>query len=312
MRKVQLISDSDLERDLLENLRNLQLPDYLLYSGTDGANGWLELDRSNSFTIASELTSLLEKNLPALNPVIKKNIHLISIGVGGAQKEELLLSKYFGRFAHFFAIDISSGMVDSALDRLEKYGVEITGIIGLFEDLEILSSFWCSPALICFLGNSFSSYEANYALGLLSKNIHLVDYLLLDFHLLRTDNGFGSETQIENAYRSAENVAFNFGPFISRGVEPDCLEFRLDLVLTGTPVGMAYRTRRAVNVLKNFSIVFSSGSVAFEEGERIELGFTYKYTAEQVRALLSLNGFKIVNEWLESGGSGMLALIKKE
>ena len=48
------------------------------------------------------------------------------------------------------------------------------------------------------------------------------------------------------------------------------------------------------------------------EGERIELGFTYKYTAEQVRALLCLNGFKIVNEWFESGGCGMLVLLKKE
>lgn len=312
MRKIQLVSEDDLERELLDHLRNSRLPDYFLYTGRNLTNGRLEPDEADQLTNGKELFSLLESNLDGLSPFIKHNLNLISIGVGGGERERKLLERFNEKIGHFFPVDVSSSVINLVLERTRQFHFDVTGIVGFFEDLKVLSTFWTTPALFCFLGNNFCNFEADFALELFRDNLQDDDLLLLDAHLFNGNDGVEDGALIEKSYRSTENAAFNFGPFLSHGISAECLEFRLDLVLTGTPVGMAYRTRKGILVLKDCLFEGDAGTLNFNKGERIELGFIYKYTESQMRDLLSMKGFSIVREWTDGQRKNILILAKKE
>jgi len=312
--KVELYTPQELEESLYRHLRQREMPDCFLYTGQSGAQNWLDLEQSEDFPVASSLTELLRRNADSIAAAMPKGCDLVSIGVGDGSKERLLLEALAPDFgARYVAIDVSSDLVDTALRRVDDLEVDARGYVAFCGDLADLRPRWDSPFLLCLLGNNFCNYEPEELLNRVHAELSRQDMFLLDAHL-RPEGEEALEEwrrEIDDAYGSQKNVRFNLWPLIEHGIDPDACRFDIGLIQVQTPAGKAYRTRKQIRVLESATLTFGDRTIELDSGEVIEMGFTYKYTVDQLRELLETAGFSVAKEFRDEGAEHTLMLAKR-
>jgi len=309
LNKIELRTREELETMLCNYLKQRQIPDYALYLGDSGVKNWLDLDNSTEFTVASSLTDLLRQSVTALAKYLHKRFDMVSIGVGSGEKEQILLETIVKHSdPTYYAIDISSEMVDKALATVADMDIEKTGMVAFLEDLPRIKQFWASPVLLCLLGNNFCNYDPDYLLKTVHDQLQYDDLFLFDCQLLQPQK----KDQIEQMYHSQLNVNFNLDPFIRRGMNPEDCVFHLELLPLETELGTIYRTKKWLEILKDTTISCGTGNVSFAAGDIISMpGFTYKYTRSQVQGYLNRHGFQEEELLLSPDEINLLILARK-
>ena len=311
MKKIELISRDELESRFWECLNERRMPDCFLYLDSCGVKNWLKLDSSAEFTVAAGLTVLLEQSLDSIAKHASDRLDVFSIGVGSGEKERMLLQALLPRCQpSYYAVDISSQMVDEALYAAADLDINKTGIVAFLEDLPSLKEFWHRPVLLCLLGNNFCNYEPDCLLETVAGQLEPGDLFLFDCHLLpRPSPTKGSgQAQVEQTYRSPLNVHFNIDPLVRRGLKWGSCTFHLELLPNETNLGSVYRTSKRLEILEDAIISDGRHEVLLAAGETIRLGFTCKYTAAQVEEYLKRHGFQMVECCLSPDGNNLLAL----
>jgi len=324
--KIITTSEKSMEERLCKCLKNRELPDYLLYTGTGGAKNWLKLDGSETFPVARQLKVLLEKNVASIGRFIPTGMSLVSIGVGNGEKERIVLEELIrknlaekpasGKVSiRYYPIDISSQLVDIALEKVRDLPVEKKGVVGFIEDMPLLKKHWRLPVLFCILGNTFCNYEPEFILQLIYENLEQGDLFFFDASLLPTQDS-GEEAQsarksVLGMYASRENALFNMYPLLQYGLVPEDFDFELLLGHVDSRIGALYRTRKNLNILKDAEIRIGQETISFREGEVIRMGFTYKYTYEQIIAFLNICGFEALKVFLSEDRANTMILAKK-
>ncbi|WP_406661790.1 L-histidine N(alpha)-methyltransferase [Methanolobus sp. ZRKC3] len=314
MKKIELLSEEQLQQRLCDNLTKHELPDLFLYVGEEGASNWLTLDSSDKFTVARKLTELLRSNVSRIVEFIPGHGSLVSVGVGNGEKERIILKASLSSNdpPFYYPIDVSSQLVDTALESVKDLPVEKTGMVGMIEDLALLRENWISPALFCILGNTFCNYDPDRILGLLHENLFESDIFLFDCHLLTDSDASSQEIEdVEDIYRSEENKMFNAHPLINAGMTAENIEFDLRLLPVESEIGAIYRTHKTLTIKRNDSVDLCSKKISFEAGDVIHMGFTYKYSFEQVASYLEKWGFGIIEQFFDVDGSNVLLLTRK-
>lgn len=313
MHMIELVTDDALEAELSVDLSQRRMPDYSLYMGDEGAKNWLKLDRSREFPVARRLTSLLETGIPALLPFLPRNPSLVSIGTGNGEKERLILETLaLTGTPVYYPIDVSSRLVEVSLEAVRHLPILKTGIVGRLEDLERIRTCWRSPVLLCVLGNTFSNFEADTLLGTVARSLGEEDLFLFDCCLFAPGGGPDSARErIEQTYRSRKNIHFNLDPLLRRGLRTGDVEFTLELLTVPTPAGLAFRTFKAVRIRRGCIVRCGGREIEFHAGETIRLGFTYKYTPEQVSTLVKLAGFNVIAMHRSPNEENILVLVRK-
>ena len=313
MKRIELVSDIDLEMRFSEYLRQGQMPDAFLYIGEAGVRNWLTLDSSDEFPVATRLQGLLVQSIPELVESIPSNSEVVSLGVGSGKKERLLLEALMQTGSpQYVAVDISSPMVDAALETAADLSIEKRGAVAFVEDLPQIREHWRSPVVLCLLGNNFSNYDPDFLLSLARQQLTPGDLFLFDCHLLPPDDAeaeMGKEI-VERIYCSRQNALFNMGPLIQRGMNPDDCTFHLELITVDSAAGPSIRTRKWLDITKDIAVSCGLGNVHLTAGSRIELGFTFKHTVPQVRCHLARNGFNEVKSFESQTGENLLVLAR--
>ena len=314
LKKIELVSKEELDNRLKASLEQRQMSDCFLYLGDSGVRNWRSLSSSREYPIASRLTELLRQNLPSIARHLSGRFDVVSIGVGSGEKERVLLEAIMPRCAlTYYAVDISSEMVDEALNTVADIDVKKTGVVAFMEDLALLRQFWKSPVLLCLLGSNFCNYDPDYLLELVHSQLESDDLFLFDCHLFPVQHGseeLGRE-HVERVYHSQLNMLFNIGPLVQRGLQPDNCAFHLDLVPTETAVGTVYRTHKWLEIFKDTMISCGPNRVLLAAGDTIRLDFTYKYTRKQVQDYLQRHDFQHVELFLSPDTENMLTLVRK-
>lgn len=324
--KIIASTEKSMEERLCENLRNHKLPDYLLYTGTGGAKNWLKLNRSETFCVSRRLRDLLEENIASIVRFIPSCMSLVSVGVGSGEKEKILLEEMIKKNLaerppsgkvpiRYYPVDINSQLVDLALEKVRDLPVEKKGIVGFIEDISLFKEHWRLPVLFCVLGNTFCNYEPEFFLQLVYENLEQGDLFFFDASLL-PGAGSGEESHaakrsVLGTYASRENALFNMYPLLQYGMDPEDFDFELLLSHVDSKIGTLYRTKKSLNILKDTEISIGSENLSFREGDVIRMGFTYKYTYDQVTALLEINKFDILRAFLSKDGENAIFLAKK-
>lgn len=321
--KIVITSKKDVEKRLCECLKNHELPDYLLYTGTGGAKNWLKLDGAETFPVARQLKVLLEKNLDPIVRFIPTGMSLVSVGVGNGEKERIFLDALvrknlaenptLGKVSiRYYPIDINSEFVDMALEKVENLPVEKKGIVGFLEEMAILKKNWHLPILFCILGNTFCNYEPEFILQLVHENLEQGDLFFFDVNMLPTE---GAEAQsarrsVLGTYASRENALFNMYPLLRYGMAPEDFDFELLLAYINSRIGTVCRTRKSLYILKDTELTVGTETIGFREGDVIHMGFTYKYTYGQITDFLDICGFEILKAFLNEDRTNALILAK--
>lgn len=315
VKKIELITPDDLEKRLENYLNQRRMPDYFLYIGNSGVKNWLALESSNEFPVASGLTDFLRQCAPQLAEHLSKGLNLVSIGVGDGQKEHILLEYLIRKdVSVYYAVDISSRMVDEALHTVADIRMEKIGLVALLEDLPVMKKIWESPIFLCLLGNNFCNYRPDFLLKTIHNQLEPKEYFLFDCRLF-SDEGKGEKCEknkIEQIYRSEQNVGFNIGPLVDRGMGPDHCVFHLDLISEKTEHGLVYRTHKWLQIIKDTVISCGKQKVFLPKGDTIQLGFTYKYTYSQVKDFIKEYGFEEIKLFHSNDHQHLIALVKKQ
>ena len=315
MKKIELVTKDELEIKLGECLEQRQMPDYFLYLDDSGVRNWLALDSSEEFTVASRLTDLLRQNLPAIAAHISGKFDMVSVGVGNGEKERVLL-EFLGQrlISTYYAVDISSGMVDQALNAVAHLNIEKTGVVAFLEDLPRLRQLWNSPVLLCLLGNNFGNYDPGYLLETVHAQLQDDDLFLFDSHLFpsKREEQKRALEQMERTYHSPLNVRFNLAPLIQRGVSPDDCVFHLHFLPVETSLGTIYQTKKWIEILKDTTVSCGPKKVPLKAGDSIRMGFTTKHTSSQVRGYLRQHSFQEVSLFLSPDEDNLLVLVRKQ
>jgi len=315
LKKIELVTKDELEIRLGECLEQRQMPDYFLYLDDSGVRNWLALDSSAEFTVASRLTDFLRPNLPAIAAHISSKFDMVSIGVGNGEKERVLLEVLGQRLIPtYYAVDISSEMVDQALNDVANINVEKTGVVAFLEDLPRLRQLWNPPVLLCLLGNNFGNYDPGYLLETVRAQLQNDDLFLFDCHLFPSKREEQEQAleQMEQTYHSPLNVRFNLAPLIQRGVSPDDCAFHLHFLPVETSLGIIYQTKKWIEILKDTTVSCGPKKVPLRAGDTIRMGFTTKYTPSQVQGYLRRHSFQEVALFLSPDEDNLLALVRKQ
>lgn len=313
--KVVLLTDERLEEMLLENLRKGFMPDCFLYVGESGARRWLDLAASKEFPIVARLTDLLETSSLAVSAFFSGAVDLVSVGVGSGEKDKLLLERLISTCdIKYVGVDVSSRLLNEAMKRLRRTGVEKTGIVARFEDIGKFEEYWQASVLLCMLGDSFSNFDPERVLRLVRKHLGPGDAFLFDCSLLplnrsNGDAGDAFVEQVEKIYGSEVNRKFNIAPLVDRGIDPESCRFSIELKTVKTPTGNVLKTSKRLEVLEDSTISSDSGEVRLKTGDTLKMGFTYKYRADQVRALLKRYHFDELALFFSPDGENLLALV---
>jgi uncharacterized SAM-dependent methyltransferase len=156
MEKIELVAEEDLETMFYESLMKHQLPDYFLYMGSEGAKNWLSLDRSEKFTVARQLTQLLQENTSDIGNLIPEDMNFVSVGVGNGEKERIILKELINKYIPtYYPVDINGTLVDMAMQTVQELPVEKKGIVGFIEDMPLLKNLWNPPVMFSILGNTW-------------------------------------------------------------------------------------------------------------------------------------------------------------
>ncbi len=149
LKRIDLVSDNDLEMRLAQYLRQGQMPDPFLYIGEAGARNWLTLDTCDEFPVATRLGDLLARSIEELVGCIPGAPDVVSLGIGSGEKEHLLLEALAQSGApRYLAVDISAAMVDVALETVAGLNIEESGVVAFVEDLPRIPEHWRSPVLL--------------------------------------------------------------------------------------------------------------------------------------------------------------------
>lgn len=314
MKKIEFINRDVLEEKFYECLKEKRMPDCFLYLGEAGVKNWMLLDRSETFPVATQLTELLRDNRQSIVSYMTPGMNIVSIGVGSGEKERILLEELAIRERPtYYPIDVSSQMVDTALETVRDLPIEKIGLVGFFEDMPVLKRCWHSPVMLCVLGNSFCNYEPDEILTAMKDNLHDKDLMLFDAHLFPpSEDEEATRKGIEEIYRSEINALFNKGPLLDRGMNSEDFEFQLELLPTETHYGSIYRTHKKLCVCKDGVIECRPGAIHLRAGDTIQLGFTYKYRQEQIKDLLKRQKFDLIKMFLNDDCSNLIALVRKK
>lgn len=309
------MTKKDLEMQFRECLIRHEMPDEFLYLGDMGSKNWFTLDNSAEFTVASSLTELLRQKVDSIAAHISDKFEIVSIGVGSGQKERIIIETLIrrGLSPKYYPVDVSSEMVDAALNAVADIDIEKVGIVGRLEQLPLLRAYWKPPVLLCLLGNNFCNYEPDALLSSVYAQLEANDLFLFDCHLFPADRGRQklAKESVKSIYCSPLNVKFNIAPLVQRGLAPENCDFQLELVEVESRGGGAFRTVKLIRILKDTTIRCKPSSITLSAGEVIRMGFTYQYTEELVREYLKQNGFAEVEIFLSDTDDNMLVLAKR-
>ena len=291
-RKFDLVTHEYLEDQLYHSLERRRMPGYVPFLDDDGVHNWLALNNSARFQLASDLTGFLDQSLPYLAEHFVPELNLVSFGVGDGRKERILLRSLLRiGMPSYYSIDISSPMIDAALNAVADIQVEKTALVAFFEDLPIINRLWCHPALLCLLGNTFSGYGAEFVLATVRAGLEPADLFLFDCRLAGEDS-----YRLEETLALPANVRFQTAPLIKRGLEPDAVEFVVKVVAAPSPAGIVRRVDQSLRFLRHATVMFDHASVSFAPGEEVRLASTCQYTLEQVGRFIDRSRLAMVEQ----------------
>lgn len=100
-------------------------------------------------------------------------------------------------------------------------------------------------------------------------------------------------------------------PLLEYGMAPEDFDFELLLAHVNSKIGGVYRTRKSLYILKDTELKIGTETIGLREGDIIRMGFTYKYTYDQITAFLEICGFEILRAFLSEDQANAIILAKK-
>lgn len=303
----------NVRRDLLNGLRTRKIPHKFHYDSVKQTQKWLALHQQFSPSRHDDnCRAIYEESFEAVAGKIKaKSVHLVGLGCGGGQKDTRLLKmlKGAGKEIFYTPSDVAAAMVLAARRTALAVCPE-KNCFPLVCDLETardVSAIFNLPAarhasrIITFFG-MIPNFEPAKILPKLASLVRPGDFLLFSANLAPGEDYEAGVKKILPQYDNGPTRDWLLTFLLDLGVEKNDGALRFEIETKG---GLK-------RIVANFHfqharpIAIENKVFALKTGEEIRLFFSYRYTPERIRKLLSARKLEVCEQWIaESGEEGV-------
>ena len=301
------------QRDLLESLRTRRVNHKFHYDSVKQTQKWLALHQlyspSRNDTDCAAIYDAAFASVGELNP--GKEIHLLGLGCGGGQKDTRLLSRLQSRRAavSYTPCDVSTAMVlvarEAALSVIpDEKCLPFVCDLATSNDLpEVFLTHHTQPTtrFITFFG-MIPNFEPDEIMPKLAALVRPSDWLLFSANLAPGPDYTAGVQKVLPQYDNALTREWLLTFLLDLGVERSDGEVRFSIEAELDRKRIVAR----FHFVQGRTVEVGGESVLFQAGESIRLFFSYRYTLNQVRALLAMEGLVVRAHWeTHSGEEGI-------
>lgn len=307
------------QRDLLQSLRARRIDPKLHYISYKQAQKWLAVHEAWSpARTDADCTAIYDQSCQTAAKLLSTaEICVIGLGCGGGQKEARLLAalKGQGRETFYLPCDASLPLVLTASNAAQKAlpGIDCRPLVcdvGAADDLpevferEIERG---ATRVITFFG-LIPNLEPELIMPKLAALVRSEDILLFSANLAPGTDYLAGVQKVLPGYDNQETREWLFTFLHDLGVAPE--DGRIEFSIEDSPLGLK-RIVADFHFQKGRVLKIENEAFDFKPGTSIRLFFSYRYTIERVRSLLSGHKLSIVKQWLASSGEEGVFLCKR-
>lgn len=302
-----VLTEAEIVQELTEAVEARDLPEKLFYWSPLAVRAWLARAADPAFAGLRQAWGQLAAKAAWLLEPFGPPIHAISLGAGDGSIDRLLLEaiRQSGREQKYYPVDASQALLEMACAGAEDLDVETAGIkadIASPMHLVFASDAAESPKLLLMSGNTLGGFDPLDHIKHLAACLHGDDRLILDAEIYQTN---GSSPESETLRQ------FAFAPLAALGVAADDGEVRFEAKQDKSIAGLHVTTAH-FHADRDLRIAAPGREVLVQRGERINLNFSYRFTAEALRALLAdRGGLRIQEEILSVEGRYLLLVCSR-
>jgi L-histidine Nalpha-methyltransferase len=289
-------------RDLLASLRQRRVNHKFHYDSIKQTRKWLALHEAHSpartdrncldtYDLAFAETARIIKS---------QSVHVIGLGCGGGQKDTRLLQllKKPGREISYTPSDVSVAMTlvarEAALKVVpEKSCFPFVCDLATAADLSGLLA-TRHPSLVTFFG-MIPNFEPRMILPKLASLVRPKDFLLFSANLAPGKNYAAGVKKVLPQYDNGPTRAWLMAFLLDLGVEQR--DGRLKFTIETGDHGLKRIVAR-FHFARVCRIEIEDQTFDFAAGESIQLFFSYRYTSQRVRKILTSHGLEVLGQWI--------------
>lgn len=284
-----LLAESEIAEQLLAALAKRRLEEKFSYWFPLSVRAWLKLcsgrGEYKNFDRSFELVS---RSSGGLVPLLSgKSVEVVSLGSGQGNKDLLVLErlKAAGCALRYRPVDSSQALLEMACAAALQAGFNVVGVKADLTSAEHLARLKRrvdnEMKLFLLLGNNLGAFDPLDFSRRVGSLLGPEDLLLIDGEIV-------SESTLAG-YDNPVNRGFAFAPLKSMGIAPDDGELIFELRRDERMPGLWMVTKRFVPA-RRITLQIGGESIALAPGDKIELGFSYKYTRQAFLQLLEAAG----------------------
>ena len=309
----------NIRRDLLNGLRTRKIPHKFHYDSIKQTQKWLALHQQFSPSRQDDnCRAIYEQSFAAVAGRIKaKSVHLIGLGCGGGQKDTQLLKmlKATSKEIFYTPCDVAAAMVLAARRTAlavcpEKNCFPLVCDLETAKDVPAiftLPALRRAPRIITFFG-MIPNFEPAKILPKLASLVRPGDFLLFSANLAPGEDYEAGVKKILPQYDNGPTRDWLLTFLLDLGVEKNDGLLRFEIETKGglkrIVASFQFQHARPIAIENN---VF-----ALKTGEALRLFFSYRYTPERIRKLLSARKLEVCEQWItESGEEGVFLCRKR-
>ncbi|MEK6856280.1 MAG: L-histidine N(alpha)-methyltransferase [Nanoarchaeota archaeon] len=281
----------------------------LWYLTPEQAQGFLDLEQGEDYKkdVIQKEIDLIKFNInEVLKKIGNKPVNIIDLGCGDGKKAVLFVENLKGKIKlRYCPIDISSYMVEKALDKIKKINagevVKFQWNISDFENLENVANLLrmsdYKSNLFLLLGNTLGNFEINELLYEIGSSMKKGDFLLIG-------NGLDNR-HYDDIVKSYNDPTFDDWLMNIIG--------QLGLEKKDVKFGVRFKNSRVemyYTILNDRKISFQDKNVYFAKGDQILVCVSYKYDEYDFRHFMRLY-FGDVKVYVSKDKSYALAMCQK-
>ncbi|HEY3174726.1 MAG TPA: L-histidine N(alpha)-methyltransferase [Candidatus Polarisedimenticolia bacterium] len=312
-----LLTEDQLETDLIAHLRAGRIPEKYFYWSPLSAKAWLALCRSSAYRNYERSMSLIAREAEALAGLAAGASCWIGLGCGQADKDLLVLRALArGRAAHavpaFLGVDSSLWLLERALAAAAEEGIPARGVkadieraTDLTAAVDLAGGAARGAAVFALLGNTLGAIDYREFLSNLEPLLRRDDLALVDGEIYDADS-------VAGGYLNEDNRRFAVAPLRTIGLTE--ADGELIFELRPDPGGLAglHLLHKHFEVARDLVLTVGGEEIPLARGSRLDMGHSCKYTPVAFTSLLErTGGLTVERTFTSDDGRFLLAAARR-
>lgn len=309
--KVEVVlTETDIAQEFVEAIEARDLPEKLFFWFPRSAQAWAELSQdAHLYGGLHETWRELATRASSIAKGFAGKVPVISFGAGDGQRDRLLIAalSQAGLDCRYFPVDASQPMLELACAAGDDEDTETIGIkadISSPVHLVYAADAAESPRIFIMSGNTLGAFDPLAEIRYLAQAMSADDRLIIDGEIFDEE-----KTLARRDNPSARS--FLFALLSGVGIASTNGEIRFDRKRDERHAGLHLITRY-FRANSDINAIVVGEEISLQRGERIGLNFSYTYTPEAFRWLVSEHGgLTILDELISPDGRFLTLVCRK-